>query len=127
MKVAGVLLIVLGIVVVSDHPTDWHGALGTVGWVFGLMLLVRDEPPPKWRAWRRRQREKTDPEDSGAKRAAARAICAAEGHVGMVIPWGLHGDRPSNEYIFKHARCSRCGELRWPDPDTQSDTQGAEA
>lgn len=42
-------------------------------------------------------------------------VCGLLGHTGWVIPWGLLNSRPSNRYIFEHARCARCGVLRWPE------------
>jgi hypothetical protein len=45
---------------------------------------------------------------------APEAVCAREGHAGLVIRWGLLNQQPSNTYIFEHARCARCGALRWP-------------
>jgi hypothetical protein len=43
-----------------------------------------------------------------------RQECSEKGHEGCCLPW-----RPSgwtNQQLFEHGRCCRCGELRWPPP-----------
>lgn len=39
--------------------------------------------------------------------------CRLRGHTGIIVPAWI-GRFPGNHWVFENARCSRCGELRWP-------------